>query len=65
MLVDRTGLGVPGVAAGGLVSFALVSTSASSLLATVSAVSNVGKAKFEAISSGELWCCWLPQGPGC
>ncbi len=65
MLVDRTGLGVPGVAAGGLVNFALVSTSASSLLAAVSMVTNVGKAKFEAISSGELWCHWLLQGPGC
>jgi hypothetical protein len=52
VLVDRTGLGVPGVAVGGLVSFALASVSASFLLAVVSMVTNVERAKFDAIS------CW-------
>jgi hypothetical protein len=52
MLVDRTGLGVPGLAAGGLVSFALASASASFLLATVSMVTNKERAKFDAVS------CW-------
>jgi hypothetical protein len=52
MLVDRTGLGVPCVAAEGLVSFALASASASFLLAAVSVVTNVERAKFDAVS------CW-------
>ncbi len=52
MLVDRAGLGVPSNAARGLVNFALASTSASFLLAMVSMVTNVEKAKFDAIS------CW-------
>ncbi len=52
MLVDCTGLGVPGIATGGLVSFTLASTSASFLLATVSMVTNVERAKFGAVS------CW-------
>ncbi len=52
MLVDRAGLGVPSVAARGLVSFALASTSKSFLLAAVSMVTGVERAKFDAIS------CW-------
>jgi hypothetical protein len=52
MLVDCTGLGAPGVATGGLVSFTLASTSASFLLAAVSMVTNKERAKFDTIS------CW-------
>ncbi len=52
MLVDRAGLDISGVAAGGLVSFALASDSASFLLAAVSVVTNMERAKFDAIS------CW-------
>ncbi len=50
--MDRTGLRVPGVAAGGLVGFALASASASFLLATVSVVTKEERAKFDVIS------CW-------
>ncbi len=50
--MDRTGLGFPGVAAGGLVSFALASASASFLLAMVSVVTNMVRAKFNVVS------CW-------
>ncbi len=60
MLVDRTGLGVPGIATGGLVSFALASTSTSFLLATVSMVTNVERAKLTPSVAGELLYCWLP-----
>ncbi len=52
VLVDHTGLRVPGIAAGGLVSFALASVSASFLLAAVSVVTNKERAKFDAVS------CW-------
>ncbi len=53
MLVDRTGLRVPGIAAGGLVSFALASASASFLLAVVvSMVTDEEGAKFDAVN------CW-------
>ncbi len=52
MLVDRAGLGIPGVPAGGLVSFALASISVSFLLAAVSMVTNLVRAKFDAGS------CW-------
>jgi hypothetical protein len=52
MLVDRTGLGVPSIAAGGLVGFALASASASFLLAAVSKVTKEERAKFDAVS------CW-------
>jgi hypothetical protein len=52
MLVDRTGLEVPGVATGGLVSFPLARASASFLLAAVSMVTNVERAKFDTVS------CW-------
>jgi hypothetical protein len=52
VLVDRTGLGVPGIAAGGLVSFALASASAIFLLAAVSMVTNKERAKFDTVS------CW-------
>jgi hypothetical protein len=50
MLVDRTGLGVPSVAANGLVGFALASASASFLLAAVSMVTKEERAKFDTIS---------------
>jgi hypothetical protein len=50
MLVDRTGLGTPGNAAGGLVSFTFASASASFLLAMVSVVTNKERAKFGAIN---------------
>jgi hypothetical protein len=52
MLVDCTGLGVPGVATGGLVSFALASACASFLLAAVSVVTKEKRAKFDTVS------CW-------
>ncbi len=52
MLVDRTGLGAPGIAIGGLVAFALESTSASFLLVAVSVVTKEERAKFEAVN------CW-------
>ncbi len=50
--MDRTGLGVPGVAAGGLVGFALASASTSFLLAAVSVVTKEERANFNAVS------CW-------
>ncbi len=50
--MDRAGQGVPGVTTGGLVSFAMASASARFLLATASVVTNVVRAKFDAIS------CW-------
>ncbi len=50
--MDSAGLGVPGIAAKGLGSFALASASASFLLAAVSVVTTVERAKFNAIS------CW-------
>ncbi len=43
-------LGAPGVAAGGLVGFALVRASTSFLLATVSMVTKKVRAKFDAIN---------------
>ncbi len=52
MLVDRTGLGAPGIAATGVVGFALTSASASFLLAAVSMVTKEESAKFDAVS------CW-------
>ncbi len=52
MLVDCVRLGVPGVATRGLISFALASAAASFLLAMVSMVTNVVRAKFNNIS------CW-------
>ncbi len=52
MLVDRAGLGTPGVAARGLVGFALVSAFASFLLAVVSVVTKKEIAKFDAVN------CW-------
>ncbi len=51
MLVDRTGLGAPGVAAGGLVEFALAKATARFLLAAVSVVIKEEKAKFDAFNS--------------
>jgi hypothetical protein len=51
VLVDRTGLGAPGIAAGGLVGFALARASASFLLAAVSVVTKEERAKFKAINS--------------
>ena len=53
MLVDCTGLGVPGVTVGGLVGFALASTSTSFLLAEVSMMINMVRAKFDTVS------CWI------
>ncbi len=52
MLVDHIGQGAPGIAAGGLVGFALASASASFLLAVVSVVTKEERAKFDAIN------CW-------
>ncbi len=52
MLVDRTGLGAPGVAARGLVAFALARASASFLLAAVSVVTKEERAKFDTVN------CW-------
>ncbi len=52
MLVDRMGLGPLGVAAGGLVDFALARASASFLLAAVSMVTKEERAKFDAVD------CW-------
>jgi hypothetical protein len=52
VLVDRAGLGIPAVTAGGLVSFALASATTSFLLAVVSVVTIVERAKFDAVS------CW-------
>ncbi len=52
MLVERTGLGAPGVAAGGLVGFPLARASASFLLAAVSMVTKEKRAKFDAVN------CW-------
>jgi hypothetical protein len=46
------GLGAPGIAAGGLVDFALARASASFLLATVSIVTKKERAKFNAVN------CW-------
>jgi hypothetical protein len=55
MLVDCTGLGAPGIAAGGLVDFTLARASTSFLLAAVS----VKKRELSLTLSiaGELWCC--------
>ncbi len=50
--MDRSGPGVPGIAAKGLISFALASAFASFLLVGVSMVTNVERAKFDAVS------CW-------
>ncbi len=50
--MDRTGLGAPCVAAGGLVGFALASASASFLLATEIGVTKEERAKFDAVN------CW-------
>ncbi len=50
--MDRTGLGVPGNATGGLVSLALASASTNFLLAAVSVVTNEERAKFDTVS------CW-------
>jgi hypothetical protein len=52
VLVDRTGLGAPGVAAGGLVDFALARASVSFLLATVSMVTKEERAKLDTVN------CW-------
>ncbi len=52
MFVDCTGLGAPGVAAGGLVDFVLERASASFLLAAVSVVTKEERAKFDATN------CW-------
>ncbi len=52
MLVDRTCLGVPGVATRGLVGFALACAFASFLLAAVSVGTKEERLKFEIIS------CW-------
>jgi hypothetical protein len=52
VLVDGASLGVPGVATGGLVGFALASASVSFLLAMVSMVTKEERAKFDAVS------CW-------
>jgi hypothetical protein len=49
VLVEHAGLGVPGIATGGLVSFALASASASFLLAAVSMLINVERAKFDTV----------------
>jgi hypothetical protein len=50
--VECPGLSIPGVAAGGLISFALANASTSFLLAAVSVVTDVTRAKFNNIS------CW-------
>ncbi len=50
MLVDRTGLGAPCVAAGGLVDFALARALASFLLAAVSKVTKEERAKFDTVN---------------
>ncbi len=52
MLVDRTSLGAPGIAAGGLVGFALARASAGFLLAAVSMVTKEERVKFDAVN------CW-------
>jgi hypothetical protein len=53
MLVDRTGVGIHGIAPlGGLVGFALASASSSFLLAVVRVVTNLERAKFDIVS------CW-------
>ncbi len=52
MLVDRTGLGAPGVTARVLVDFALARATASFLLAAVSVVTKEERAKFDTIN------CW-------
>ncbi len=52
MLMDRTGQGAPGIAAGGLVDFALARASAHFLLAAVSVVTKEERFKFDAIN------CW-------
>jgi hypothetical protein len=44
------GLGAPGIAAGGLVAFALSRASASFLLAAVSVVTKEERAKFDAVN---------------
>jgi hypothetical protein len=50
--VDRTGLGVPSIVTGRLVSFALASASVSFLFAAMSMVTDVVRAKFDAVN------CW-------
>jgi hypothetical protein len=60
MLEDHASLGIPGIAAGGLISFALARASASFLLAAVSVVTNVGRAKFDNISCWRTVGCWPP-----
>jgi hypothetical protein len=50
--VDHAGQSVPGIAVGGLVSFALASAFVIFLLSAVSVVTNVVRAKFDAVS------CW-------
>jgi hypothetical protein len=50
--VEHAGPGVPGIATGGLISFALANASISFLLATVSMVTNLTRAKFDNVS------CW-------
>ncbi len=52
MLVDRTGQGAPGVAAKGLIDFALARASACFLLAAVSMVTKEERFKFDTIN------CW-------
>ncbi len=52
MLGDCTGLGVPGIAAGGLFNFALARAFTSFLLAVVSMVTKEERAKFGAVN------CW-------
>jgi hypothetical protein len=52
VLVDCTGLGAPGIAAGGLVDFDLTRASASFLLAVVSMVTKEERAKFDTVN------CW-------
>ncbi len=52
MLVDRTGLGAPGVAARGLVDFTLAIASARFLLAAVSVMTKEESNKFDTIN------CW-------
>ncbi len=50
--MDCAGLGIPGIAAGGLTRFALANASARFLLAAVSVVTNVVRAKIDVVS------CW-------
>jgi hypothetical protein len=50
--VEHASPGIPGVTAGGLISFALANASAKFLLAVVSLVTNMARAKFDVVS------CW-------